>query len=183
MLNPYRRALDRVVNIDDFRQLASRRLPRAIFDYIDGGADGEVTLRDNRRAWDEVFFRPRNAVRVGQVDMRTSVLGSDLECPLFLAPLGYGRLFHPDAEVGAARAARQAGVGYVLSTFSGCRVEDVVSAGGPVWYQLYLAGGRDVAETTIRRAWGAGCKALAVTIDTNAPGMRERDIRNGAAAL
>jgi isopentenyl diphosphate isomerase/L-lactate dehydrogenase-like FMN-dependent dehydrogenase len=183
MLNPYRRALDRVVNIDDLRRLAWRRVPRAIFDYIDGGADGEVTLRDNRRAWDDVFFRPRNAVRVSDVDTRTTVVGCDLACPLLLAPLGYGRLFHPDAEVGAARAAREAGAGYVLSTFSGCRVEDVAAVGGSVWYQLYLAGGRDVAETTLARAWSAGCKVLAVTIDTNAPGMRERDIRNGSAEL
>jgi L-lactate dehydrogenase (cytochrome) len=183
MLNPYRRALDRVVNIDDLRTLAFRRVPRAIFDYIDGGADGEVTLRANRRTWDDVLFRPHNAVRVGDIDMRTTVLGCDLQAPVLLAPLGYGRLFHPDAEVGAARAAREAGLGYVLSTFSGCRVEDVVAAGGPVWYQLYLAGGREVAEVSIARAWKAGCKALAVTIDTNAPGMRERDIRNGSAAL
>src|SRR5215831_12494195 len=102
MLNPYRRALERAVNIEDLRQLAQRRVPRAIFDYIDGGAEDEVTLRANRRIWDDVLFRPRNAVRVDAIDGRASVLGTELAWPVLLAPLGYGRLFHPDAEIGAA---------------------------------------------------------------------------------
>ena len=82
-----------------------------------------------------------------------------------------------------ARAARAAGIGYVLSTFSGYRVEEVAAAAGPLWYQLYLAGGRGVVEASLARAWAAGCRVLAVTIDTNAPGLRERDIRNGSAQL
>ena len=176
--------LDRVVNIDDLRRLAQRRLPRVIFDYIDGGAEDEVTLRDNRRAWDDVLFRPHNAVRINQCDTRTTVLGSELSSPMLLAPVGYTRLFHPDAEVGVARAAKEAGIGYVLSTFAGHRMEDVAAAGaGPLWYQLYLAGGRAVAEASLARAWKAGFTVLAVTIDTNAPGMRERDVRNGTAQL
>src|SRR5690348_8583769 len=94
------RRLARVVNIGDLRRLAHRRLPRVVFDYIDGGADGEVTLADNTRSWDQVLFRPRQAVRLAQVDTRTNVLGSDLDAPILLAPIGYTRLFHPDTEVG-----------------------------------------------------------------------------------
>jgi L-lactate dehydrogenase (cytochrome) len=111
------------------------------------------------------------------------VLGADLDAPILLAPVGYTRLFHPDTEVGVARAAREAGVGYVLTSFSGSRVEDVASAAGPLWYQLYLAGGRAVVEAALARAWQSGVRVLAVTIDTNAPGFRERDVRNGTASL
>jgi len=180
---PRRTALDRAVNIEDLRQLARRRTPDVVFDYIDGGADGEVTLKDNRRSWDEVLFRPRNAVRVPKPELATSVLGADLSMPVLLAPVGYSRIFHPDGEVGVARAAREAGLGYVLSTFSGYGVDKVAQAAGPLWYQLYLAGGRAVVEGSLARAWAAGCRVLAVTIDTNAPGFRERDIRNGSTQL
>ncbi len=173
----------RAVNIDDLRSLARRRVPRVIFDYIDGGADAEVTLADNRRSWDQVLFRPRQAVRLPNVDTRTQVLGCDLAAPFLLAPIGYTRLIHPEAETGVARAAHAAGVGYVLTTFSGTRVEDVGAVGGPLWYQLYLAGGQAVVEAALARAWQAGVKVLALTIDTNWPGMRERDIRNGSAHL
>jgi L-lactate dehydrogenase (cytochrome) len=177
------RLLARVVNIEDLRLLARRRVPRVIFDYIDGGADGEVTLADNRRSWDHVLFRPRQAVRLPAVETRISVFGCDLAMPFLLAPVGYTRLIHPDAERGVARAAHAAGIGYVLTTFSGTRVEDVAAVGGPLWYQLYLAGGRSVVEATLARAWQAGVRVLAVTVDTNWPGMRERDLRNGTAAL
>jgi isopentenyl diphosphate isomerase/L-lactate dehydrogenase-like FMN-dependent dehydrogenase len=183
MLNPFRASLDRVVNIDDLRRLARRRAPDAIFDYIDGGADGEVTLQENRRSWNDVLFRPRNAVRVPGCDTTTEVLGATLSMPLLLAPVGYSRIFHPDGEVGVARAAKEAGIGYVLSTFAGYKVETVAAAAGPLWYQLYLAGGRSVAEAALARAWASGCRVLAVTIDTNAPGWRERDLRNRSAQL
>ena len=180
---PASRRLRRAVNINDLRLLAQRRVPRAIFDYIDGGADGEVTMRENIRSWDDVLFRPRQAVRLPAVDTKTTVLGADLDAPILLAPVGYTRLFHPDTEVGVARAARAAGIGYVLTSFSGSRVEDVAAAAGPLWYQLYLAGGRAVVEAALTRAWQAGVRVLAVTIDTNAPGFRERDVRNGTASL
>ncbi len=177
------RRLARTVNIDDLRALARRRLPRVVFDYLDGGADAEVTLRDNRRSWDHVLFRPRQAVRLATVDTRTTVLGCDLAAPVLLAPVGYTRIMHPQAEAGVARAAHAAGIGYVLTTFSGTRVEEVGAAGGPLWYQLYLAGGRPVVEPALARAWSAGARVLAVTIDTNWPGMRERDVRNGITEL
>ena len=154
-----------------------------MFDYIDGGADGEVTLGDNRRSWDQVLFRPRNAVRLPDVDTTTELFGTRLSMPVLLAPVGYSRLFHPRRRDWGGARARAAGIGYVLSTFAGYRVDEVAAAAGPLWYQLYLAGGRAVVETSLARAWNAGCRVLAVTIDTNAPGHRERDIRNHSSQL
>ncbi len=90
-----------------------------MFDYIDGGADGEVTLRENRRVWEDILFRPRNAVATPKCDTRVSVLGSELALPMILAPLGSSRMFHPEGELGAAKAASDAGIAYTLSTFSG----------------------------------------------------------------
>jgi len=174
----------RVVNIADLRLLAERRLPRAVFDYIDGGADAERTLRENCRVFDDVILRPRNAVAIPQCDLSVTVLGHRLELPFLLAPVGSSRMFYPRGEEAAARAAGAAGTAYILSTLSGCKLEDVRAASsGPVWYQLYLVGGRDVASATIARARAAGYSALAVTIDTAVSGLRERDARNGTKEL
>src|SRR5713101_6033449 len=173
-----------VVSIGDFRPLARLRLPRPVFDYLDGGADGEVTLRENCRVFDDVTFRPRHAVALSECDLRTRVLGFDVSFPALLAPVGYSRLMHPDGEAGAARAAGLAGTGYILSTISGHRVEDVKAASsGPVCFQLYLMGGREASEAIIERARVAGCAALVVTVDTPVAGLRERDFRNGMKEL
>jgi L-lactate dehydrogenase (cytochrome) len=181
---PASRALRRAVNIEDLRQLARTRVPRPIFDYVDGGADGEVTLRDNRRSWDEVLFRPQNAVNVPQIDLRTNVVGCDLSMPLLLAPIGFTRLLNPQGEPAAAEAAGDAGIGFCMSSFSGYSCQAVAAkAKAPLWYQLYLAGGRSVVEGTLERGWNAGFKVLAVTIDTNVPGNRERDLYNGSPML
>jgi L-lactate dehydrogenase (cytochrome) len=180
------RAVDapQVVNLADLRELARRRLPRVAFDYIDGGADAEVTLRENCRVYEDVVFRPRSAVVAPDCDLRTKVLGTDVALPLLLAPVGSCRLFHPGGEPAAARAAGKAGTIYVLSTLSGTRLEVVKAASrGPCWYQLYLCGGRDVAQAAIARARAAGFSALVVTIDTAVSGLRERDFRNGIKAL
>jgi len=177
-------ASPRVINVEDLRPLARRRLPRAVFDYLDGGAEAEVTLRENCRAFEDVTFRPRHAVAVTNCDLRTRVLGFDISFPALLAPVGYSRLMHPDGEAGAARAAGAAGTGYILSTISGHPLEDVKAASaGPVWYQLYLLGGREASEGAIERARNAGFSALVVTIDTPVAGMRERDFRNGVKEL
>ena len=155
-----------------------------VFDYLDGGAEGEFTLRENCRAFEDVTFRPRHAVSVPSCDLRTRVLGFDLAFPVILAPVGYSRLMHPEGEVAAARCAGAAGTGYILSTISGHRLEDVKGAtAGPAWYQLYLMGGRQAAEGSIARARAAGFSALVVTIDTPVAGMRERDSRNGMKEL
>ena len=177
-------ASPRVVCIEDFRPIARARVPKSVFDYLDGGAEGEVTLRENCRIFDDVTFRPRHAVEVAKCDLRTRVLGLDLSLPFLLAPVGYSRLMHPGGEVAAARAAGRAGTGYILSTISGHKLEDVKAGStGPVFYQLYLMGGRGAAEASIERARVAGFSALVVTIDTPVSGIRERDYRNGVKEL
>jgi L-lactate dehydrogenase (cytochrome) len=172
------------VCIEDFRPIARARVPKSVFDYLDGGAEGEVTLRENCRIFNDVTFRPRHAVEVAKCDLRTRVLGLDLALPFLLAPVGYSRLMHPGGEAAAARAAGRAGTGYILSTISGHKLEDVKAASaGPVFYQLYLMGGRGAAEASIERARVAGFSALVVTIDTPVSGIRERDYRNGMKEL
>lgn len=164
--------------------MARQRIPQSVFDYLDGGAEGEVTLRENCRVFNDVTFRPRHAVAVPQCDLHTRVLGFDLALPFLLAPVGYSRLMHPGGEVAAARAAGKAGTAYILSTISGHKLEDVKAGStGPVFYQLYLMGGREAAEAAIDRARIAGFSALVVTIDTPVAGIRERDHRNGMKEL
>lgn len=177
-------ASPRAVNIADLRRIAQRRLPRVVFDYLDGGAEGEVTLRENCQAFESLTFRPRHAVPVPDCDLGTTVLGTAISFPALLAPVGYSRLMHPQGEPGAARVAGQAGTIYILSTISGHKLEDVRSASpGQVWYQLYLVGGRESAEGAIERARKAGFSALVITIDTTVAGNRERDTRNGMKEL
>jgi isopentenyl diphosphate isomerase/L-lactate dehydrogenase-like FMN-dependent dehydrogenase len=177
-------ATPRVVCIEDLRSLARQRVPQAVFDYLDGGAEGEVTLRENCRVFEDVTFRPRHAVVVPECSLRTRILGFELSLPFMLAPVGYSRLMHPGGEVAAARAAGQAGTTYILSTISGHRLEDVKAVStAPVFYQLYLMGGRAAAEAAIERARLAGFSALVVTIDTPVSGIRERDYRNGMREL
>src|SRR5271154_684229 len=177
-------ASPRVVCIEEFRPIARARAPKSVFDYLDGGAEGEVTLRENCRIFNDVTFRPRHAIEVAKCDLRTRVLGFDLALPFLLAPVGYSRLMHPGGEVAAARAAGKAGTAYILSTISGHKLENVRAASkSPVFYQLYLMGGRGAAENVIERALVAGFNALVVTIDTPVSGIRERDFRNGMKEL
>jgi L-lactate dehydrogenase (cytochrome) len=174
----------RVIDIADLRRQAERRLPRVVFDYIDGGADAEITLRENSRVFDDVVFRPRSGVAAGAIDLRTTVLGQPIQIPMILAPIGSSRMFWPRAEAVAAAAAGKAGTIYTLSTLSGTRLEEVKAAtSGSCWYQLYLCGGRDVALASIERAAAAGYSALVVTIDTPVAGNRERDPRNGTKEI
>jgi len=173
-----------VVSIADFRPLARKRLPKSVFDYLDGGADGEMTLRENCRAFDDITFRPRCAVAFSDCGLKTNVLGYELSFPAMLAPVGYSRLMHPGGEISAASAAGKAGTGYILSTISGHPMEKVRAAStGPVFYQLYLMGGRVAAEAAIERAKAVGMSGLVVTIDTPVAGLRERDFRNGIKEL
>ena len=170
----------RVLNIADLRRLAQRRLPKLVFEYVDGGADDEITLRENCRVFADVTFRPRQAVFIENCNLRTTVLGQEISFPALLAPVGYSRLVHPGGEVASAQAAGEAGTGFILSTISGHKLENVKAVTrGPVWYQLYLVGGRAAAEPALERARRAGFSALVITIDTPVAGMRERDPRNG----
>jgi len=179
-----RLASPNVVNIEDLRRLAKRRLPRVVFDYLDGGADDEITLQENARAFKDICFRPRSGVSFARCDLSTRILGRALSLPILLAPMGYSRLMHPKGELAAAGAAGRAGLGYILSTFSGHKLEDVKAAtDGPVWFQLYMVGGRETAEGGIERARAAGYAALVIAVDTAVAGMRERDFRNGVTTL
>jgi L-lactate dehydrogenase (cytochrome) len=174
----------RIVNIEDLRLAARRAVPRVVFDYIDGGADAEITLRENRQAYEAVTFRPRCAVKTPDCDLRTTVAGLPMTMPLMLAPVGSSRMLYPRGEEAAASAAGAAGIPYILSTFSGCPLEDVKAATtGPALLQLYLVGDREVSTAMMQRALAAGYTALVVTIDTAVAGMRERDFRNGSKEL
>src|SRR5579862_113236 len=160
-------ASPRVVNIEDLRRLAQRRVPRSVFDYLDGGSEDECTLRENPRAFNEILFRPRTAVAFAECDFRVRVIGHDLAFPAVLAPVGYSRMMHPRGELAAAQAAGEIGTAYTLSTISAHKLEDVKAATkGPAWYQLYLLGGREAAESGIDRARRAGYSALVITVDT-----------------
>src|SRR5262245_36164427 len=173
-----------IVEIAELREAAKRRLPRVVFDYLDGGADGEVTLRENCRVFDDVIFRPRQAVRHSGYELRARLLGFALCSSRIPAPVGYIRMMHPGGELAAAAAEGEAGTIYTLSTVSGHKLEDVRAASkGPVWYQLYLVGGREVAEAALERAKKAEFSALVVTVDTAVAGNRERDLRNGMKQL
>lgn len=174
----------RVVNIADLRRLAKLRLPQVVFDYLDGGAEDELTLQENCQAFRDLTFRPRMAVAFEQCNLGTRVLGADVSLPFLLAPVGYSRMMHPGGEVVAAAAAGAFGTGYILSTISGHKLEKVKAAtAGPAWYQLYLLGGREPAEAALERALVAGFSALVLTVDTAVSGMRERDWRNGMSEL
>jgi L-lactate dehydrogenase (cytochrome) len=170
----------RIHNIADARRLARRTLPRAVFDYIDGGAEDEVTMGENERAFREIAFRPRMAVKVGRPRLDTTVLGTPVELPVLLAPCGLVQLMHPDGALGAARAAKRAGTVSVLSAVAGTPLEALASEPGPRWFQLYAAE-RDTAEQLMGRAAAAGFENLVVTVDTPTLGNRERDVRNGVA--
>jgi L-lactate dehydrogenase (cytochrome) len=173
-----------VINIEDLRKGARRRLPRVVFNYVDGGADDEATLRENCRVFQDVTFRPRQAADVPGVDLRTRVLESDLALPALLAPIGYLRLVHPRGELDAARAAGAAGTTFIQSTISGHALEKTREAStGPLGYQLYVVGGRAASEAALERARAAGFTALYVTIDTPVAGLRERDYRGGMGEL
>lgn len=171
--------LENAHNIDDLRSMAQRRLPRMVFDALEGGADDERSLRANRAAFDNVLFRPRPFVDVSTRDQSTTVFGERISMPVMLSPTGSGRLACNRAELILAEEAGKAGTIYAHGSVASYSAEDVAAAGsGPLWYQLYLPPDRDVAEALIRRVQTAGYRALILTIDTPVRGNRERDARN-----
>jgi isopentenyl diphosphate isomerase/L-lactate dehydrogenase-like FMN-dependent dehydrogenase len=178
------RALGRLRTVEDARELARRRLPRVVFDYIDGAAETERTMRANRDAFEAVGFVPKMAVPGAPVtpSLSTTVLGADVSFPVILAPVGFTRAMAPGGDVAGATAARGAKTIFTMSTMSGHTIEDVAAAtGGKGWFQLYGLGGRTGSEQLVRRAREAGFTALVVTVDTPIPGNRERDLHHGVA--
>ena len=174
-----------LLSVEDYHSLAKRKLPKIALDYIDGGAESEFTIGENRRAFEAVTLRPRGGVDPAGIDTRVTVLGNELETPIVLAPCGMARVVHPGGDLAGARAAAACGTIFIQSTMSGHSVEDVVAgaAGAPVWYQAYRVGTRDQAAHAIERARDAGAQALVVTFDTAVGSLRERDRRSGGLAL
>ena len=175
------RRLARAQDIGDLRELARRRSPRAVFDYVDGAAEDEISLGRARAAFARVEFDPRVLVDVSGVDTSTTVLGRRAALPIVLAPTGFTRMMQHEGEVAVARAARAAGVPYTLSTMGTTSVEDVAAAapGGRNWFQLYLWKDRGASADLVERARRSGCDTLVLTVDTPVAGARRRDVRNG----
>lgn len=169
-------------SVGDARRVARRRLPAVVFDFVDGGADDEVTMRRNETAFAGVTFRPRMANGPFEPRLGVSVLGSPLALPVLLAPCGLTKLLHPDGPVGVARAASARGTASVLSTMAGVPVDEVARAAQvPMWFQLYAAGGRSEADGRCDLAASAGIEVLVVTVDSPALGNRTRDVRHGVS--
>ena len=171
--------LSHAVNIEDLRRLARRRLPRAIFDFFDGGAEDEVTLRENRAAFERVRLLPKVLVNVAQVDMRTDILGAESSLPLAIGPTGGIAAGRPGADLLLARAAKAYGIPYTLATPAGASIEKMAAEAGRRWFQLYVVRDREFRHKLVARARDAGYEALFVTVDLPVSGKRERDPRNG----
>ncbi len=175
------RRLARTADVADLRRIARRRLPRGVFDYIDGGAEDEITLGRNSAAFREIGFRPRVLRDVAAVDTSTSVLGRSVPFPLVLSPTGFTRIVLPDGECAVARAAALKGVPYTLSTLGTRSIEEVAVAGrgGRNWFQVYVWRDRGLVKDMLDRAAASGYEAIMVTVDTAVLGRRERDVRRG----
>jgi L-lactate dehydrogenase (cytochrome) len=166
--------------IEDLRRTARRRVPRAFFDYADGGSYGEETLRANRADLERIKLRQRILVDVAHRSTATKILGEPVALPLALAPIGLCGMQHGDGEILACRAAHAAGIPFTLSTMSICSIEDVAAAvDQPFWFQLYVMKDRGFVRALIERAAAAKCSALVLTLDLQVLGQRHRDIKNG----
>jgi L-lactate dehydrogenase (cytochrome) len=169
-----------MTSIEDLRRTARRKVPRAFFDYADGGAYAEETLRANRADLERIKFRQRVLVDVSARSTATTMLGESVSLPLALAPIGLCGMQHGDGEILACRAAHQAGIPFCLSTMSICSIEDVAAAvGKPFWFQLYVMKDRGFVRSLIERAIAAKCSALVLTVDLPVQGERHRDVKSG----
>ena len=169
-----------IANIADLRRLACQRLPRVLFDYIDGGAQDEVTLRSNEEDFNRFKLAQRVLRDVSARDQSVTVLGQKYDLPLILSPTGMTGLFWPNGALEAARAASDAGAGFCLSSMSTSTVEDIAKvAKYPTWFQLYVMRDRGMSRELIERARAARCSALVLTVDLALQGQRDRDVHNG----
>jgi len=167
------------LNLHEVEALARATLPAATFEYFAGGACDEVTLTENRRAFDELALRYRVLVDVSRREIATSLLGSAVSAPIVVAPMAFQRLAHADGETGMARAAGSLGMLFTASTFSTCSLEEIATAAtGPLWFQLYVHQDRGITRDLVQRAAAAGYRALVLTVDVPEIGRRERDERN-----
>src|SRR5438094_8931498 len=166
--------------IEDLRQAARRKVPRAFFDYAEAGSYSQETLRANREDLERIKLRQRVLVDVSQRDLTTTIMGERVALPLALAPIGLCGMQHGDGEILACRAAQAAGIPFTLSTMSVCSIEDVAQAvDKPFWFQLYVMKDRGLVRALIERAAAAKCSALVLTIDLQVLGQRHRDVHNG----
>ena len=173
-------SLDKVFNIEDLRRIAEKKLPKPLFNYIDGGADDETNVRGNTRAFDAVRLVPEYLVDMAKIDTTTKVLGREISMPLFLAPTGMTRLFHHDGETAVSKAAAAAGTYYSLSTVGATSIEDVAAAcDGPKCFQIYVMKDRSLTREFIQRCKDAKYDALTLTVDIPVAGNRERELRYG----
>ncbi|MFE4542312.1 alpha-hydroxy acid oxidase [Arthrobacter sp. NPDC056727] len=168
-----------LLNYEDVRSAAARRVPRSIFEYVDGGAEDEVTLKANREAFAELSFAPRNGVWVGDPQLKTTVLGQNISMPVLTAPCGGMRLLHPDGDLAVARAAAAAGTIHVATSASGFSLEEIADVPGLKVFQAYRFSNEKAMKSLVERARTAGYFGLMATIDTPVAGIRERDFRNG----
>ena len=169
-----------ITNIEDLRRLARKRVPRMFYDYADSGSWTESTYRANEADFQAIRFRQRVAINMEGRSTRTTMVGQEVAMPVALAPTGLTGMQHADGEILAARAARNFGVPFTLSTMSICSIEDVAEQAGPgFWFQLYVMRDRAFIERLIARARAAGCPALVLTLDLQILGQRHKDIRNG----
>ena len=179
-LRPTRRRLRKGVSVADLRTIARRRLPRGVFDYLDGGAEDELTLASNVDAFRRLTFRPRVLRDVGEIDTSSTLFGRAMPFPLVLAPTGFTRIADPAGELAVARAAARAGLPYTLSTLGTRSIEEVAAvSSGRLWFQVYVWKDRQLVAEMVQRAAASGYEALCLTVDTAVLGKRERDVRRG----
>ncbi|GAB3002666.1 alpha-hydroxy-acid oxidizing protein [Amycolatopsis acidiphila] len=180
-LNPVDRRLARALTIEDLRRIGRRTTPRAVFDYVDGAADAEVTVRRNAAAFENTVFLPEALHPVRDPDLSTTLLGRRISLPLVFAPTGYTRMMHHEGEAAVARVAARNGIPYALSTVGTATAEDVRDAApaGDNWFQLYVTNNERLNRELVDRARDAGFSTLVLTIDTAVAGRRLKDVRNG----
>ena len=172
--------LSNAFNISDLQAMARRRLPRIVYEYLEGGSEDHVTLAANREVFEAIKFAPRTLVDVSRRNQKATLFGRVYECPIGIAPIGAAGLFWRDGEIALARAARSANIPFVLSTHSFVPLERLAwEAGGPPWFQLYMPREREAAMKIVRRAADTGCEALVLTTDVPVGANREYNERNG----
>jgi isopentenyl diphosphate isomerase/L-lactate dehydrogenase-like FMN-dependent dehydrogenase len=168
-----------LVSVFDFEAAAREKLPRVAYDYYASGASDEITLRENHAAYDRMRLSPRVLRDISKRDLTTTVLGETISMPILIAPTAFHRMAHPDGEAATARAAGKADTLMILSTLSTSSIEEIMcEATGPAWFQLYVYKDRGATLSLVQRAEAAGCKAIALTVDAQIWGRRERDIKN-----